>query len=100
MPNEKSQHEEEKGHGHGHGHGHSHGDENEEHGHGHAHEDEDENHEEHAHGEGEECPGDLNLKSEGQKANSLDLIENGFVDIARIHGGCSLGDQTLIESKL
>ena len=47
-------------------------------------------HDENAHEDGEECQGDYNLKSEGRRKNPSDLLENGFVDIARIYGGSSL----------
>ena len=41
--------------------------------------------------------GDYNLKSEGKRAKPSALLEKGFVDIGRIHGGASIGDQTLID---
>ncbi len=39
------------------------------------------------------------LLSDGYKVNPLDLLEPGNVDIARLEGGGSCGEQCLIDGK-
>lgn len=54
--------------------------------------------------EGDEMALELNddpykLKSDGRRIKVEDLLEKGFVDIARIHAGGSFGEMALIDGK-